>query len=105
MAECLSAAKAVWVKANKIGTTPRSWEQEEEYVRTRYAEVAAMSFEERDVAMVEAHIEKVGMLEAVRKHIDTVLMPLARAKETKTVKSVPNRAARRGAKKKKRGSR
>ncbi len=105
LAECLSDAKEVWVKANRIGTTLRTWEQEEADIRERYAKFQAMTFEERDVAMVESHLEKVGMLEAVRKHINNVELPKARAREAAAAQAAPNRAARRGAKKKKRGQR
>lgn len=98
----LSRERAAWDLANKIGRTPKSWEEHESYVRQRHAELVAMPDEERDIALVEGHLANASMLESTLKHIDTVLMPLARAREAM---DKGNRSRRRAAKKKKRGKR
>jgi hypothetical protein len=74
----LSREKAHWEKANRIGKTVRSWEEEEADIRSRYAALEAMSEEDRDVAIVKGHLERAGMLQAVLDHINNVLLPKAR---------------------------
>ena len=81
MEELLLTQKRIWEEANKIGPTTRSWEAEEADIRKRYAELESMNEEDRDKAIVEGHLERAGMLEAVLNHIDTVLLPRARANE------------------------
>jgi hypothetical protein len=71
----------VWETANRIGPTLRTWEQEEADIRSRYPALQAMSQEERDLAFTQGHLEKVSMLEATLKHINQVLLPIARANE------------------------
>lgn len=106
--ELLESEKAIWEKANKIGKTATSWEQHEAYIRSDYARLMSMSEEERDVALVEGHLAKAGMMEATLRHIDTVLMPAARAKEAAEAASrnrSRNRAERRKRAKKGQGQR
>jgi hypothetical protein len=99
--ELISKERTAWVDANRFGPTATSWEKHEAYIRSKYAELSAMPEEQRDVALVEGHLEKVGMLEAVLKHIDS-LLPIARAKEAAEMR---NRSVRRKRKKKGQGAR
>lgn len=57
-----------------------------------------MPQEERDVAIVEGHLENAGMLQSVLSHIDNVLMPLARAKKAAAGRSVRRSNAKRARK-------
>jgi len=82
-----------WEKANKIGKTITTWEQHEAFVRAKYDELMALPEEQRDVAIVEGHLQNAGMLQQVLNHIDNVLLPAARARES-------SRSVRRAAKKK-----
>ncbi len=102
--ELLEGEKKIWEKANKIGKTATSWEQHESYIRSEYARLMGMNEEERDVALVEGHLAKAGMIESTLRHIDTVLMPAARAKEAAEAAS-RNRADRRRRAKKGQGQR
>lgn len=97
MEALLSREKAAWELANRIGQTPRPWHEHEAFIRSKYAEILALPEEYRDVAFVEGHLGNAAMLEATLKHIDSVLLPLARAREAS------KRSKRRSKKKKKRG--
>jgi hypothetical protein len=101
LAALLSDQKAVWEKANSISPTLRTWEQEEVEIRAKYAELAKMPQEDRDLAITQGHLEKTGMLESVLKHINNVLLPIARANESRSIR----RSKKKRSKKKKRGKR
>ena len=88
---------AAWELAEKAGKTLLSWPENEVLIRRRYAELQAMTEEQRDVTLTQGHLEKVGMLQSVLDHVNNVLLPRARAKEAAEM----NRAGRRASKKKK----
>lgn len=94
LGQLLLDEKTVWEKANQIGKTLRSWPEEEADIRHRYAELQSMSEEDRDKALVQGHLERAGMLEKVLSHIDSVLMPLAKAREAAKKKKRPKSKAK-----------
>jgi len=70
---CLETAHKQWAAANAIGPTVTTWEVTEAEIRKRYAELEAMTRENRDVAILKASSAQKEMLGKVLDHVNGMI--------------------------------